>query len=217
MPTDRELDQLIDAALPSYSAAEPRPGLEQRILTQCARESPSPKPSSPGHGRSPYQQPLACWPFCSSLGGTILIGARSKPRQRPLRLPPRQVPGKRRRRIPSHRHGNGLSHTSCQPSRRPLAKRYPRKRYFLRLRLSPPKSGRRLRWSATRPRCLGKSIRRGSKSVQFTSPNCKSNRSPIRTICLALSPQNHPPKPNNPKEKSCTNPSSSFCFSCWPE
>ena len=32
MPTDRELDQLIDAALPSYSAKEPLPGLEHRIL-----------------------------------------------------------------------------------------------------------------------------------------------------------------------------------------
>ena len=40
MPTDRELDQLIDAALPSYSAAEPRPGLEHRILTNAVEEYP---------------------------------------------------------------------------------------------------------------------------------------------------------------------------------
>ena len=44
MPTDRELDQLIDAALPSYSAAEPRPGLEQRILAHALAE-PQPKRS----------------------------------------------------------------------------------------------------------------------------------------------------------------------------
>ena len=41
MPTDRELDDLIDAALPSYSAAEPRPGLEHRILTPYAGRIPS--------------------------------------------------------------------------------------------------------------------------------------------------------------------------------
>ncbi len=40
MPTNRELDQLIDAALPSYSAAEPRPGLEHRILARAFTEPP---------------------------------------------------------------------------------------------------------------------------------------------------------------------------------
>jgi hypothetical protein len=35
MPTDRELDDLIDAALPSYSAAEPRPGLQHRIIAHA--------------------------------------------------------------------------------------------------------------------------------------------------------------------------------------
>jgi hypothetical protein len=40
MPTDRELEQLIDAALPSYSAAEPQPGLEHRILTRAFAEQP---------------------------------------------------------------------------------------------------------------------------------------------------------------------------------
>ena len=40
MPTDRELDELIDAALPSYSAAEPRPGFEHRILTNALAEYP---------------------------------------------------------------------------------------------------------------------------------------------------------------------------------
>jgi hypothetical protein len=34
MPTDRELDQIIDAALPSYSATEPQPGFEHRILSR---------------------------------------------------------------------------------------------------------------------------------------------------------------------------------------
>jgi len=39
MPSDRELDQLdrlIDASLPGYSQAEPRPGFERRVLA-CAR------------------------------------------------------------------------------------------------------------------------------------------------------------------------------------
>ncbi len=40
MLTDRELDQLIDTALPSYSAAEPRPGIEHRILARAFAESP---------------------------------------------------------------------------------------------------------------------------------------------------------------------------------
>ncbi len=40
MPTDRELDQLIDTALPSYSAAEPQSGFEQRILTNALAEYP---------------------------------------------------------------------------------------------------------------------------------------------------------------------------------
>jgi hypothetical protein len=41
MPTDRELDQLIDAALPSYSAAEPQPGFEHRILRHAlAKQQP---------------------------------------------------------------------------------------------------------------------------------------------------------------------------------
>jgi len=40
MPTDRELDELIDAALSSYSATEARPGLEQRILTNALAEHP---------------------------------------------------------------------------------------------------------------------------------------------------------------------------------
>jgi len=39
MLTDRELDQLIDAALPSYSSAEPQPGLEQRILSHALAET----------------------------------------------------------------------------------------------------------------------------------------------------------------------------------
>jgi hypothetical protein len=38
MPTDRELDQLIDAALPGYSAAEPQPSLEHRILSRTLAE-----------------------------------------------------------------------------------------------------------------------------------------------------------------------------------
>jgi hypothetical protein len=40
MLSDRELDQLIDAALPGYSAAEPRSGLEDRILTRSLAEHP---------------------------------------------------------------------------------------------------------------------------------------------------------------------------------
>jgi hypothetical protein len=44
MPTDRELDDLIDAALPSYSSAEPQPGLEHRILSDALAE-PQPKRS----------------------------------------------------------------------------------------------------------------------------------------------------------------------------
>ncbi len=40
MPTDRELDNLIDAALPGYTAAEPQPDLEQRILTNALAEYP---------------------------------------------------------------------------------------------------------------------------------------------------------------------------------
>ncbi len=39
MPTDRELDDLIDAALSSYSATETRPGLVRRILTNALAES----------------------------------------------------------------------------------------------------------------------------------------------------------------------------------
>jgi hypothetical protein len=39
MPTDRELDQLIDAALPSYSAAKPPSGFEDRILSRTFAES----------------------------------------------------------------------------------------------------------------------------------------------------------------------------------
>jgi hypothetical protein len=44
MPTDRELDRLIDAALPSYSSAKPRPGLEHRILRHALAE-PQPRRS----------------------------------------------------------------------------------------------------------------------------------------------------------------------------
>lgn len=44
MPTDRELDQFINAALPSYSGAEPPLGLEQRILARALAE-PQPKRS----------------------------------------------------------------------------------------------------------------------------------------------------------------------------
>lgn len=40
MPSNRELEHLIDAALSSYSATEARPGLEQRILTNALTESP---------------------------------------------------------------------------------------------------------------------------------------------------------------------------------
>ncbi len=40
MPTDRELDNLIDAALPGYAATEPRPGLEHRILKNALAEYP---------------------------------------------------------------------------------------------------------------------------------------------------------------------------------
>jgi hypothetical protein len=40
MPTDRELDQLIDAALPGYSSAEPRPGLEDRTVARAFAEPP---------------------------------------------------------------------------------------------------------------------------------------------------------------------------------
>jgi hypothetical protein len=40
MPSDRELDQLIDAALSSYSATEAQPGIEQRILTHALAEYP---------------------------------------------------------------------------------------------------------------------------------------------------------------------------------
>jgi len=40
MPSDRELDQLIDAALTSYSATKAQPGLEQRILANALTESP---------------------------------------------------------------------------------------------------------------------------------------------------------------------------------
>lgn len=38
MQSDRELDRIIDAALPGYSLAEPRPGLEHRILQQLIQE-----------------------------------------------------------------------------------------------------------------------------------------------------------------------------------
>jgi hypothetical protein len=40
MPSDRELDHLIDAALSSYSATEAQSGLEQRILTNALAEPP---------------------------------------------------------------------------------------------------------------------------------------------------------------------------------
>ena len=40
MLSDRELDQLIDAALAGYSATEARPGIEQRILTHALAEYP---------------------------------------------------------------------------------------------------------------------------------------------------------------------------------
>jgi hypothetical protein len=39
MPTDRELDQMIDAALSSYSATEARSGLEQRVLHHALAET----------------------------------------------------------------------------------------------------------------------------------------------------------------------------------
>ncbi len=38
MPSDRELDQLIDAALPGYSATEPQPGFDHRILSRVFAE-----------------------------------------------------------------------------------------------------------------------------------------------------------------------------------
>jgi len=44
MPSDRELDRLIDDALSSYSATEAQPGLEHRILSHALAE-PQPKRS----------------------------------------------------------------------------------------------------------------------------------------------------------------------------
>jgi len=44
MRNDRELDQIVDAALPAYSATEPRPGLEQRILARSLAEPPRQRP-----------------------------------------------------------------------------------------------------------------------------------------------------------------------------
>src|SRR5271156_5050834 len=38
MRSDRQLDELIDAALPGYSDAEPGPGLEQRIIARSLAE-----------------------------------------------------------------------------------------------------------------------------------------------------------------------------------
>jgi hypothetical protein len=40
MQSDRELEEMIDAAIPGYSEAEPRPGFEQRILTRALAEKP---------------------------------------------------------------------------------------------------------------------------------------------------------------------------------
>jgi hypothetical protein len=43
MPTERELDNLdslIDAALPGYAAAEPRPGIERRVLANALAQQP---------------------------------------------------------------------------------------------------------------------------------------------------------------------------------
>ncbi len=48
MRSDRELDELIDAALPEYSEAEPQPGLEQRTLAHALAEGTRRKPRAWG-------------------------------------------------------------------------------------------------------------------------------------------------------------------------
>jgi len=45
MRNDHELDELINAALPGYSAAEPRPGLEQRVMAASVAVGRSPNRS----------------------------------------------------------------------------------------------------------------------------------------------------------------------------
>jgi hypothetical protein len=61
MQNDRELDDLIDEALPGYSLAEPRPGLEQRILA-CARAEQ--------HQRKRFSWP---WLFAASAAACLLL------------------------------------------------------------------------------------------------------------------------------------------------
>ena len=61
MPNDRELDQLIDAALPGYAEADPRPGFEQRILANALAE------------RRSALGPFVAWALTVSAIGCLLL------------------------------------------------------------------------------------------------------------------------------------------------
>jgi hypothetical protein len=84
MPTDRELDHLIDAALSSYSATDPRPDLEQRILGHALAE--------PQHGRSPAWAWVFALPTAACLFAFLFFAGHRDSHRSTLEATARTVP-----------------------------------------------------------------------------------------------------------------------------
>jgi hypothetical protein len=73
-----ELDELIAEALQSYSAAQPRAGLERRVLNRLAAD------------RRPRRRFLL-WAFGAAVVAVSVFSLLIKPASAPLRQPPREV------------------------------------------------------------------------------------------------------------------------------
>jgi hypothetical protein len=74
MQSDRELEEMIDAAIPGYSEVEPPPGLAQRIVARSRSENLS-------HRRFAWQWSLAIPAIACLLILLFLIGRRDSPPQ----------------------------------------------------------------------------------------------------------------------------------------
>jgi hypothetical protein len=84
MQNDRELDRMIDAALPGYSSAEPRPGLEDRVIARALVEKPR-------FFRIAWQWSLALPAFAALLVLLFLPRTRHQPLE-PIQRVPRSSP-----------------------------------------------------------------------------------------------------------------------------
>jgi hypothetical protein len=84
MPNDRELDQIIDSALSSYSARETRPGLEEHILVSAFAEAP--------HKTRFAQAFTLAIPAAACLAGILFFAGRHSSRPNSLETASRAVP-----------------------------------------------------------------------------------------------------------------------------